>query len=233
MEKMLKKKKLLIVTIVILVAILIWVVVSECVYNPKLYSDEKHMENIERIIENNYKDPEKYSIEPLYNSKEKLEGFMILHNSGVYTLVMIKNPHILLKMFGPASMYSIGSNSYWQRYKIRENEEVVVENGLEWKKSTDAKKAEEYPNRLWETDAEGKEVIYKNQSPYEVAGVMSERKYILQIEWAGKEYFIPAIKCGDKYLNLISMETFDYKQIIENEEQARLDINFIPKNYFK
>ena len=89
MEKKLKKKKLLIVTIIILVAILIWVVVSECVYNPKLYSDEKHMENIERIAENNYQDTKKYSIEPLYNSKEKLEGVMILHKSGGYTLVMI------------------------------------------------------------------------------------------------------------------------------------------------
>ena len=233
MEKKLKKKKTLIITIVILVAILIWFVVSECVYNPKLYSDEKHMENIERIAENHYKDPEKHSIEPLYNSNDKLEGVMILHKSGGYTLVMIKNPHILLKMFGPASMYAIGSNFYWQRYKIRENEEVVVENGLEWKKSTDSKKAAEYPNRLWETDAEGKEIIYKDQSPYEVAGVMSERKYILQIECAGKEYFIPAVKCGDKYLNLISMEKFEYKQIIENEEQAIFKLEFIAKDYFK
>lgn len=83
----------------------------------------------------------------------------------------------------------------------------------------------------WEVDDDG-QFIYYNKSEYEVAGIEEDRCYLLTTRQKGRELEIPAVKKGDKYLNLISMEEFEYKEEYEKIEQAARSMMFIGKSYF-
>ncbi len=227
-----KKKILISISLLVFFVIAIWFICAECIFNPNFYSEEKHLNNVLKLAEKKYGGSRKYEIYPLYNNEDKIAGFLLNFNEVDYTIIKVENPHFLQKLFGSASMYPIGSHYDFQRYKIRDNVEQITENGIVWKISSDFSKAKEYPNRLWETDINGEEIIYK-ESFYQVAKVMNEKKYLLQIVQENNIFYIPAIKCGEKYLNLISMEEFEYKQFYETEEQSCIELVFYVGNNFK
>ena len=58
-------------------------------------------------------------------------------------------------------------------------------------------------------------------SYFKVAGIaQDERKYMLEMKINGDSVYIPAVKRGDKWLNLISMEEFDLDSLSEDGNYA-------------
>ena len=225
-----KKKITISIISIILIALLAFLISVECINNPNLYSEEYHIKKITRLAEKKINttltSKTGFNVEPLYDNSEKLFGFLVNYEPYGYSIVALHNHFYFTKMLG-ASMYDEGAFSSLQRYKISNSQTSIVVNGVEWKVSSDKNLAEQYPNALWETDNEGNIITYEKESAYQVAGVMSERKYMLNTQKNnGSSDYIPAVKRGDKYLNLISMEEFEYKETFEPNEQAVMHISF-------
>ncbi len=87
---------------------------------------------------------------------------------------------------------------------------------------------------LFETyqDSDGTSIINYNSHFYE-AGIEDETRYLLEVTTAGSStsYLVPAVKRGDLYLNLVSMELFEYQPIVD-EPLESASIAFVNKSYF-
>ncbi|MDY4052158.1 MAG: hypothetical protein SOY80_02245, partial [Bacilli bacterium] len=90
------------------------------------------------------------------------------------------------------SLYSLSITNPWQRY--------VLENG----------------EKVYEKDKDGNDIFY-NQSPYKVAGIKDEKRYLIKIRQGSNSDYVPAVKRGDKYLNLISMK--EEEIVLKSNEQ--------------
>ena len=123
---------------------------------------------------------------------------------------MVRDSSLLFRIFGANGMYSRcndNTHSKWVRYRISNVEDCV----LTAEKKQWIHVRNEYGNIIYEeyiceANEEG-DIIYYIDSHYEAANITNERRYLLEIE--GSNY-IPAVRRGDKYLNLISMEEFVY-----------------------
>ncbi|MDY4052161.1 MAG: hypothetical protein SOY80_02260 [Bacilli bacterium] len=89
-------------------------------------------------------------------------------------------------------MYTLFETDPWQRY--------VLENG----------------EKVCEKDKDGNDIFY-NQSPYKVAGIKDEKRYLMCVQQDSNFNYVPAVKRGDKYLNLISMK--EEEIILESKEE--------------
>lgn len=236
-----KKSKivLLCVLAVVVVAITVACVWIEMANNPKFYSYEDHYKNVSEVAEEKV-GKGNYNIETLYDADGDVFGFLVEYYAtfDTYDVVMIHNPSFLQKVAG-VSMYC-GADGSFMRYKIRNDETLVLEeNGIRWERTgQQGLKIErngeifayldhdDYPNRLWEVNENGNGVMW-TESPFRLADVNNEKKYFLEIEINGNIEYIPAVKIGDKFLNLISLEEFDYNNDCEEGEQAVMEIEFI------
>lgn len=79
----------------------------------------------------------------------------------------------------------------------------------------------------YDKDKEGNINKYHN-SPYNYYNVLEEKLYLLFIYRDGKSEgaYVPAIKKGNNFLNLISMEEFEYFPIAELHSVPYMDISF-------
>jgi hypothetical protein len=105
----------------------------------------------------------------------------------------------------------------WQRYRISENGETPEPyNGNQWskKKDKDGKVIEK--DHFYEVD-ENFEFIFRKNSHFKEANIVSEKRYLLRIpDWSSAG--IPAVRRGDKFLSLISMEEFRYDELGGDEK---------------
>lgn len=224
------------VVVVSITAGCIWIEVAN---DPKLYSDEEHFENVSEIAEKKL-GKSNYNIETLYDANDNVYGFLVEYHTEpeTYDVVMIHEPTFLQKAAG-VSMYCCSDGSF-MRYKIvNDDTSELEENGIHWARP--GKQGlkidrngdifgrlynDDHPGRLWEINENGNAVMH-TVSPYRLADENEEKKYFLEINVAGKTEYIPAVKTGDKFLNLISLEEFDYKHDCEEGEQAVMEIYFI------
>ena len=121
----------------------------------------------------------------------------------------------------------------WFRYEVDENSEVLITNkngnGTIYKH-----------RRLTEIQDDGEPVKYKD-SHFKIAETGNERRYFIEIEcllslgW--KKGFIPAVKRGEKYLNLVSMQELvisnGEEDNAEHKRQAISDVHFFAGSVFK
>ena len=175
------------------------------------YSDEEHLKNISKIIEEEYLENNvTYKIRPLYDYNDKLAYFVVDFSNNTYIYIKINDKDQSF-LWGP-SMYlkdTTGTNSGpWKKSKIIERDGQLVEE--------------------YEKDENGNDVLYYN-SHFEVANISDDTKcYLIEMRNSGNN-LIPSIKVDDKWLNLITMETFD---LYSSDEYPNSGIAFIPKNSF-
>ena len=241
-EERMKKKVSIIVTLCVLASVVIAITVgcvwTEVANNPNYYTADEHFERVCELAEEKV-GKDNYKIDYLYNEKDELFGFLIEYSAdiGGLDIVMVHNPSFSQKVSG-VSMYC-GINANYMRYKIRKEETEVFENGIKWIRpdkevlqiekngKVEAQLAvEAYPDRLWEINENGSGIMH-TVSPYALAGADDEMKYLLQVKQNGKTDYIPAIKKGDKYLNLISLEEFEYQYEYAQEEQAVMGLTVV------
>ncbi len=156
-----------------------------------------------------------YEIFPLYNQNDELTHFLVEFEPFCYLYILINNYKRVPALYACDShitfeYYYVGDDgvrykifqSYWSRWVFVGE---TYENG----------KVERHYK--YETDENGYDLQFK-RSHFKVAGIEGEKRYLLKVN-RKDEYnedvhinYIPAVKRGDKWLNLTSMEEFELRE---------------------
>ena len=200
------------------------------------YREEKHKERISKLVKKRYMTEESeytsFEVYPLYNENDELKFFVVEFEPYGYVYVKINeksNSLLGLSMY----MRESRESREWFRYEVDENSEVLITNkngnGTIYKH-----------RRLTEIQDDGEPVKYKD-SHFKVAETGNERRYFIEIEClpslGSDEGFVPAVKRGEKYLNLVSMQELvisnGEEDNAEHKRQAISDVLFFACSEFK
>ncbi len=146
-----------------------------------------------------YKDYTDFEAFPLYNQNDELTHFVVEFEP--YGFVYVK---INYKAQSDSELYIIDaieqSNRPWQRYTVNDSDGEPI----------------------YEEDENG--LVNRYNSHYKEAEIKGERRYLINIKLQDNIigiydsiYNIPAVKRGDKWLNLISMEEFALDDLSKQE----------------
>lgn len=213
-----------IIKIIFIVSILLLVTSCTCNVESDWYFDEFHLKQIKKRIEKRYilsdYGYESFEIYPLYDENDEFSLYLIeFEPQGYFYVKIYKSVNVFWACAGITGMYQkstiFRTESDWQRYRVEEYSE-----SYQYGK-----------DNFFEKDEEGNDIYYRS-SPYKVADVIGEKLYILNIEQCGCKSNIPAVKRGDKYLNLVSMELFNYEPYSEFRKYATDSFGFYPKHAF-
>ncbi len=180
-----------IIRITILLIILITIPTTIMCRSSCMYSEKGHYRRIKKKIEERFIETgvhKEYELYPLYDEEDKLRYFVVDFPTNYHIIRINKYD---LGCLG-VSMYTLFETDPWQRY--------VLENG----------------EKVCEKDKDGNDIFY-NQSPYKVAGIKDEKRYLMCVQQDSNFNYVPAVKRGDKYLNLISMK--EEEIILESKEE--------------
>ena len=224
MEK--RRKRTLINLGVILVLITVTLAVLIRGQRVSDYTVDEHVERItERAKERYLKDKfSKYTdckVYPLYDANDKFANYCVVEFQPMgYIFVELFDVNLLRHFLtGSVGMYGRCSDPgiEWRRYKIAfDGEEQITDGDHQWildpmyYNTTNMN----YKNRLYEADNDGQFIFHKD-SPYKIENIGDEKRYLLKI--GGKYTYVPAVKRGDKFLNLISIEEFEYNNTLDSE----------------
>ena len=234
MQKLSVAKKVGIAIVAILLILAISVAILFAVVKQResafQYSEEQHLQRVtERAIEHYLSEDSQYinpiedvqytdlKVYPIYNADETLEFFVIEFEPYGFIYVTIHyTTGMVFHTFRICSMYTVSEGFPWQRYRYWGNAD------------------EQYPDSKWqydgykqvcEVDDNGEFIEYKD-SHFKVANVQDdERRYFIR----AKRGHIPAVKRGDRYLNLVSMEEFTLEEAYQNEHISVCGAHFVPK----
>lgn len=175
-------------------------------------SEKDHLEEVKRRVEKTYMgEGSKYTsfeVFPLYTVKDKLG----------YVLVEFQPTNFLYVKINKRNLNCVGRAGFYTQYPFL----------FGWERNTINEFWDEkgYPRDdqldYLEKDENGK-VVYHTDSHYKVAGIENERRYLLKVI-KEKTFYVPAVKRGDKYLDLVSMREFEY---IGEKETALLSMSYI------
>ena len=199
MTKTKSKKKTIILCVVLAVVIALLAILGVRIIKNSswAYTEEQHLQRISELVEKRYTsdkyDYTSYKIFPLYDQNEKMKHCLVEFEP--YGFVWVRVNSRDMGFIALHSMYTrCEPVEYpWSRY--------------EYINTTQTSYSEE--NIKWETDEFGERIYYKD-SPYKVADIKDEKRYLVTTNQANDEITIPAVKRGDKYLNLMDMKEFEY-----------------------
>ena len=195
-----------IIRITILLIILITIPTTIMCRSSCAYSEKGHYRRIQKRIEERFIETgvhKEYELYPLYDEEDKLRYFVVDFPTNYHIIRINKYD---LGCLG-VSMYTLFETDPWQRY--------VLENG----------------EKVYEKDKDGNDIFYK-QSPYKVAGIKDEKRYLMCVQQDSNFNYVPAVKRGDKYLNLISMKEEEIVLKSNEEINETWTISCIYKPYF-
>lgn len=190
-----KKKKITSVVAIVLLLLLCICFIWGHAHKASDYTTEQHIQRMSERIEKRFmaEDNEKWTgfeIKPLYNENEELNIFLVEFEPYGYLCVLVGDE--LNKVFGwlgmRTSMYRLSNETItrtWSPYNLN---------------STTCEKE-------WILDEEGNKIVY-NSSPFYVSNAGNAKYYLLENE---DGYYIPAIKTGEDFVNLISGEKFRFQ----------------------
>ena len=220
-----KKRIVLLSVSVILLLVLVMLILSSYSW---FYTEEQHIHRIRERAERRFlgEDSEYTSLEvyPIYNEYDEMRFVLIEFEPQGFIYVHIKDQAYPWK-----GMYtlSFGDFESWMPYRVKEGaqEDIIDENGNIIAQTF---------NREFLRDENGQVFTYYD-SHFKVAGIENERRYFLSTVcavYAGFNHgYIPAVKRGEKYLDLVNGEMIDYTPGMESI-YAVADIGFINKPDF-
>lgn len=218
MTKTKSKKKTIILCVVLAIVIALLAVLGVRIIKGSswAYTEEQHLQRISKLVEKRYMGEKSeytsYEVFPLYDQNEKMKYCIVEFEPYGFVWVKINDNDFNYGMYSRREMDKNG----WSRY--------------EYIDTTQTSSSED--NIKWETD-EGKERIYYKESPYKVAGISDERRYVVTIIQAiHYPSTVPAVKRGDKYLNLMDMKEFEYVPESETFVYPYFSMSVPPKHHF-
>ena len=193
------------------------------------FTVEEHIERISERIEKRYMQDGSpytdYKVYPLYEDDDSFADFCLVEFEPYgYLYVEIYDTITLLRPFGLNGMYGRGNypDTKWQRYRIRLDETTPDPyNDSQWLQRKNSVDQIIESTCFYEADKNG-EFIFHDVSHFKAANIENEKRYFLRIQ---KTYSVPAVKRGDKFFSLISMEEFTY--------DPSLTIEDIPCGYYR
>ena len=198
------------------------------------YSEETHTNRVRELVEKRYmtetSEYTDYELFPLYNENDELAYFLVEFEPFGYVYIRL-NSTSSFRFLGGASFYTRDcyENEVWYPYTVEQGTVGIIHQPdgtiQEWK------------NRKFKYDENGDIISYRD-SHFKVAGIENERRYLLEItsiiEHSNRFPFrhIPAVKRGDAYLNLVSMEELVFTPGMVSDHDAISKVDFIVKKYF-
>ena len=212
------KKKTIILCVVLAVVIALLAILGVRIIKGSswAYTEEQHLQRISKLVEKRYMGEKSeytsYEVFPLYDQNEKMKYCIVEFEPYGFVWVKINDNDFNYGMYSRREMDKNG----WSRYEYIDTTQTS---------SLD-------DNIKWETD-EGKERIYYKKSPYKVAGITDERRYVITIIQAiHYPSTVPAVKRGDKYLNLMDMKEFEYVPESATFVYPYFSMSVPPKHHF-
>ncbi len=192
------------------------------------YTEEQHIQRIRERAEERFlgEDSEYTELEvyPVYNEYDELRYALIEFEPQGFVYVSIGE-----KAYPWKDMYTLSDTEpeSWMPYRVKEGARENVYDA-------DGNLLYQTTNREYIRDENGQVFIY-NESPFKVAGIKDESRYLLITEMAGflggGRSWIPAVKRGEQYLDLVDGALIDYTPGMESA-YATADIAFINKSNF-
>lgn len=199
------------------VMILMIIFLTGCAKKASQFTEEEHIQRVTERIEKRFMtDSYEYTgfeVYPLYNENDELKYFLVEFEPYGFVYVLLRDEQ--LKLFGwlgaSTSMYKLSGfdgNDTWSPFTYDESN------------------SQPYPDidKCWKTDENGEKIVY-NRSPYCIADIENERRYLLHIEGS----YIPSVKREERFLNLISLEEFEAIDGQLTKKQAYAFIIFVTK----
>ena len=182
------------------------------------YTEEQHLKRISELVEKRHENGgfyyTSYELFPLYDQNEEMHYCIVEFKP--YGFVWIKINERNLNYKGLNGMYTRCEVDGWSRYEYIDTTQTSS--------SEDSIK--------WETNEAGERIYYKD-SPYKVADIKDEKRYFLTIKQGKyRDTLIPAVKRGDKYLNLMDMKEFKYIPESATFAYPYFGTYFVPKSHF-
>ena len=199
--------------LLIIITCIMFVFVTTICQNMKIMTEEEHHNEIKSLLENGYLDSsnedETFELYPLYNERDELAYFLAEFSTDRFYIIYIDNSSIITE-------YKIDSYRLaWTKYKIEfiEREDGYIGSNC-------------FVN-VHEKDEKGNFIYYYN-SPYDEAKVLDEKMYLLYLDEIDgtSYYYVPAVKRGDKFLNLVSMEEFEYYSLVIPGSIPKINLHF-------
>ena len=202
--------------------------------DPARYSTAQHVDRIKKIVQEKYiGDGEftDFAVYPLYDKDDNVIMYLVEFEPCGYLYVNVTKP------YWPASreMYQkncagfSASDNKFSRYRISDTQPQEFE-GKTWKNKEKVTVSDNYvPESMKWYESDEKGIIVYHSSPYKAANVQNEKKYVLQMEECD---YVPAVKRGEKYLNLVSMEEFTYSSELSYKHIPYVFISYIGKAAF-
>lgn len=192
-------------------------ILSGCTQEADNYSYNDHYNNVKQLIEEKYMQSNYgftgFELYPIYNENDEHKYFLVEFEPIKFLYVFIKDKST---HYGN-SLYCTEIEYLWTPYTVSEKE---VDGKIKYIRNF---KLDEFGNR-----------IIHNRSHFKVAGVENEKLYLLTVYPESYELLIPAVKRGDKYLNLVSMEIIDYvKDVPKGSQATTLNIPCYPPNHLQ
>lgn len=177
-----------------------------------MYSEEKHIERVSKRVEKRYMGENSpytdLTVYPLYDENDKLGYFVVEFEPYGYEYIKInKYADVGCNLFCMYTKSTTGTTpNLWRRWKT----DAEVENGQNWQYN------KRYSEGWVETDESG-EIIEYRDSHFKVADIRDEKRHLLKVNQDGHSEYIPAVRRGEKWLNLVSMEEEIYDFSVEYE----------------
>ena len=219
MTKTKSKKKTIILCVVLAVVIALLAILGVRIIKNSswAYTEEQHLQRINELVEKRYMGEKSeytsYEVFPLYDQNEKMKYCIVEFEPCGFVWVKINDFTFLRSLYTRDDEFI---SQKWSRYEYIDT----------------AQTSSSEENKKWETDESG-ERIYYDVSPYKAAGIKDEKRYLLKMEQASLNYAtIPAVKRGDKFLNLMDMKEFEYVEKSETYKYPYFFTMFPPKSFF-
>lgn len=157
------------------------------------YTEEEHIKRISKIIEKDYLDEGvTYEIRTLYDHNDNLAYFVVDFSNDTYFYIKLEEKDFSFlwghSMYVKDTLGKVSNSSPWRKVKCVERDGEIIEE--------------------YEKDELGNDIYYYN-SHFKVANIDKDTRCYL-IKLFHTQRFVPAIKQGDNFLNLITMEEFSY-----------------------
>ena len=192
------------------------------------YTEEEHIARVtERARERFLGEGSEYTgleVYPVYNEYDELNYMLIEFQPQGFLYVLIDREQFPWKMYTLSNMQP----ESWMPYRVKEGAQEDVYDA-------DGNLLVQAVNREYIRDENGQAVIYY-ESHFKAAGIEGERRYLLTTEVAeflgGGSSWIPAVKRGEQYLDLVDGALIDYTPGMESSSYAVELLYFIPKPDF-
>ncbi|MFA6867005.1 MAG: hypothetical protein WCR54_05765 [Clostridia bacterium] len=218
MKKEIIVKKKIIVWSLIFVILFSLIIIAVYPQKASKYTEEEHLQRVSERIEKRFITDETeytgFEVYPLYNENDELNYILVEFEPYGYLYVLLRDEQLKAFSFlgASTSMYklsNLSANRCWSPYTIDESN------------------SQPYPDndKCYTVDDNEKRIIY-NRSPFYIAGIENEHRYLLH-ESESKADYVPAVKIGENYKNLISMDEVIIIDGNYTKKQATIYVPFI------